>query len=64
MYCRGDYLHYIVMYEHAPTRDKSYNLGCFYEVHKHALDQFLKYNMRIFLIYEKVMREDTFKLTT
>lgn len=37
----------------------------FYEVFKHAIDQFPEYHMKIFLdFYEKVMTEDTFKLAT
>jgi hypothetical protein len=61
---RGRWCNIIVMNVHAPTDDKTDDMkDSFCEELEHIFAKFLKYHMKILLIYfnDKVHREDIFK---
>jgi exonuclease III len=61
---RGHWCDIIVLYVHAPTKDKIDDIrGRFYEELNHVLDKFPKYHMKILLgdFNAKIGREDIFK---
>jgi hypothetical protein len=61
---RGCWLHIVVLYIHAPTEGKIYNVeDSFYEEFEHVDDKFPKYHTKIMSgdFIAKVVREDVFK---